>query len=345
MASSSVAIPILSGRAYHQLFFQGEGRSLAPVPSGTTTIEHFEIHRRDDFRYKCKDTIEANRLDFYLVFIVTGGEGIHTFGAETHYVRENMLCFIGPHTITSWQTTVPDHQGYFCAFSEDFFNADRADKGLLRSLPFFRVGGGASTLQLEPAQTRYFLELMQHMEADYQAGAAEHAPLLRAQLQLLLQRAYALYHHASPRAEQRHSAGVQLTNAFLALLDADFARLPLRQTTVAHYADRLHVSPNHLHDMVRAHTGRSAGAVVQALLVRTATAYLVGTAVPVAEVARLLGFASAAYFARFFRRHTGQSPSAVRAGGVVAGLGGFDSVESAGSSVKPTQPPGALSVL
>ncbi|RSK47503.1 helix-turn-helix domain-containing protein [Hymenobacter rigui] len=328
------AVPVLSGRAYHQLFFQGEGRSLAPVPSGSTTIEHFEIHRRDDFRYKCKDTIEANRLDFYLIFIVTGGEGVHTFGAETHYVRENMLCFIGPHTITSWQTTVPDHQGYFCAFSEDFFNVDRADKGLLRSLPFFRVGGGASTLPLTSEQTRYFLDLLQHMEADYLAGPAAHAALLRAQLQLLLQRAYALYQQVSPQAEQRHSAGVALTNAFLALLDEDLARLPVRQTSVAHFADRLHVSPNHLNDMVRAHTGRSAGAVVQGLLLRTATAYLVGTALPVAEVARLLGFASAAYFARFFRRHTGQSPSAVRASGPIVGELPSKSVKSAGSSVK-----------
>lgn len=333
--NTSTAIPVLSGRAYHQLFFQGGGRSLAAVPSGDSTIEHFEIHRRDDFRYKCKDTIAANRLDFYLVFIVTGGAGIHTFGAETHYVRENMLCFIGPHTITSWQTTVPDHQGYFCAFSEDFFNLDRADKGLLRSLPFFRVGGGASTLLLSPEHTRYFLELMRHMEADYLAGPATHGPLLRAQLQLLLQRAYALYRQTNPRAESRHSAGVALTNTFLALLDTELAHLPLRQATVAQYADRLHVSPNHLNDMVRTHTGRSAGALVQGLLLRTATAYLVGTALPVAEVARLLGFASAAYFARFFRRHTGQSPSAVRAAGPRAEVVPADSVKSADSSVEP----------
>jgi AraC family transcriptional activator of pobA len=175
------AIPRLSGQAYHQLYFQGEGRSLASVPSGSSTIEHFEIHRRDGFRYKCKDTIAANRIDFYLLFIVTGGEGIHTFGNERHYVRDNMLCFIGPHTITTWQTTVPDHQGYFCAFSEDFFNADRSDKMLLRSLPFFGVGGGASVLHLEPTQTQAVLRLMRDMEADYLIGQSNRTPLLRAQ--------------------------------------------------------------------------------------------------------------------------------------------------------------------
>ncbi|TGE22386.1 AraC family transcriptional regulator [Hymenobacter aquaticus] len=327
----SSAIPLLSGQVYHQLYFQGEGRSLNPLPSGSSTIEHFEIHRRDDFRYKCKDTIAANRIDFYLVFIVTGGEGVHTFGAEEHYVRENMLCFIGPHTITSWQTTVPDHQGYFCAFSEDFFNVDRTDKSLLRSLPFFRVAGGASVLPLRPEQTRYFLELMQHMEADYLAHSPARAPLLRTQLQLLLQRAYALYRETNPQAEQMHSAGVQLTNAFLALLDADMAGLrrgrPLRQTTVREYAERLHVSQNHLNDVVRAHTGRSAGTVLHDLLAKTAAMYLVSSALPVGEVARLLGFASAAYFTRFYRRHTGQTPSQTRRGGP-------KTVESATTSVE-----------
>lgn len=313
---SSLAIPQLSGQAYHRLFFQGEGRSLAPIPSGSSTIEHFEIHRRDDFRYKCKDTIEANRIDFYLVFIVTGGEGIHTFGDEQHYVRENMLCFIGPNTITTWQTTVPDHQGYFCAFSEDFFNADHANKALLRSLPFFRVGGGTSVLHLEPAQTQAMLRLLRDMEADYLSGQPDRAPLLRAQLHVFIQRAYVLYREAQPQAEQVHSAGLRMTNAFLALLDEDLATLrhngPFRQRSVRSYAERLHVSQNHLNDTVRHHTGRSAGTVVQDALAKTATMYLVSSLLSVSEIARLLDFGSATYFARFLRRHTGKSPSQVR---------------------------------
>ncbi|WP_022823682.1 helix-turn-helix domain-containing protein [Hymenobacter norwichensis] len=286
---SFVDIPRLSGQAYHQLYFQGEGRSLAPVPSGSSTIEHFEIHRRDDFRYKCKDTIAANRIDFYLIFIVTGGEGIHTFGDEQHYIKEDMLCFIGPNTITTWQTTVADHQGYFCAFSEDFFNADRADKTLLRSLPFFRVGGGASVLPLQPEQTRYFLRLMQDMETDYRSGQPDRSALLRAQLNLLIQRAYTFYRAGQPQAEQAHSAGLRITNAFLALLDEDLAALagnrPFRQHTVSEYAERLHVSQNHLNDTVRQHTGRSAGTIVHDALAKAATGYLVSSALSVGEIA------------------------------------------------------------
>ncbi|WP_019949542.1 AraC family transcriptional regulator [Hymenobacter aerophilus] len=327
---SFVAIPRLSGQAYHQLYFQGEGRSLAPVLSGSSTIEHFELHRRDDFRYKCKDTIEANRIDFYLIFIVTGGEGIHTFGDEQHYVRENMLCFIGPNTITTWQTTVADHQGYFCAFSEDFFNADRSEKALLRSLPFFRVGGGASVLHLQPEQTQYFLGLLRDMEADYLTGQSDRAPLLRAQLNVLIQRAYTCYRDAQPQAEQAHSAGLRITNAFLALLDDDLAVLrenrPFRQRSVSEYAERLHVSQNHLNDTVRQHTGRSAGAIVHDALAKTASMYLVSSALSVGEIARLLDFGSATYFARFYRRHTGHSPSQGRGGGA-------NSVESARDSV------------
>jgi AraC family transcriptional activator of pobA len=330
---SFVDIPRLSGQAYHQLYFQGEGRSLAPVPSGSSTIEHFEIHRRDDFRYKCKDTIEANRLDFYLIFIVTGGEGIHTFGDEQHYVRENMLCFIGPHTITTWQTTVADHQGYFCAFSEDFFNADRADKSLLRSLPFFRVGGGVSVLHLQPEQTRYFLRLMQDMEADYLTGQPDRAPLLRTQLNLLIQRAYTIYRDVLPHAAQAHSAGLRITNSFLALLDEDLARLataqPFRQHSVSEYAERMHVSQNHLNDTVRQYTGRSAGTIVHDALAKAATGYLVSSTLTIAEIAHRLDFGSATYFARFYRRHTGQSPSQVRSGRADAA----DSVESALLSV------------
>jgi AraC family transcriptional activator of pobA len=102
-----------------------------------------------------------------------------------------------------------------------------------------------------------------------------------------------------------------------------------QQRSVRDYAERLHVSQNHLNDTVRYHTGRSAGTIVHDALAKTATMYLVSSALTVRESARLLDFGSATYFARFLRRHTGQSPSQVRG----VGTSVADSVESAHTSV------------
>src|SRR5690349_1658377 len=107
-------IPILTRHAYGKSYFKQEHKGKAIA--GTESFRHFEINRRCIWR----NTIPAHRLDFYMVFLVTEGEGIHTFGANEHYIKRNMLCFVGPNMVSTWQSDDDVHQGFFCTFSDDF---------------------------------------------------------------------------------------------------------------------------------------------------------------------------------------------------------------------------------
>jgi AraC family transcriptional regulator, transcriptional activator of pobA len=90
------------------------------------------------------------------------------------------------------------------------------------------------------------------------------------------------------------------------------------------YADALGVTPAHLNRLIRAATGLSASAWLEARLFREARRLLAYTPMSVAEVGYRLGFTDPAYFSRAFRRHVGQPPTAWR-----AGIGGTDLPESA----------------
>ncbi len=83
---------------------------------------------------------------------------------------------------------------------------------------------------------------------------------------------------------------------------------------VADYARALHLSPRHLARIVRAGTGQPAHAVIETMRIREACRLLAYTRLPVASVGYAAGFEDPAYFARAFRRATGQSPTAYRAG-------------------------------
>ncbi len=82
---------------------------------------------------------------------------------------------------------------------------------------------------------------------------------------------------------------------------------------VAWYAERLHVSESSLNRLCQRASGRTAFEVVQDRLELEARRRLRYTAVPVGTLAVELGFDDQSYFARFFRRRTGSSPSAFRA--------------------------------
>ena len=115
-------IPLLKSNSYQQSYYSDDGNK--SQKGSSYPLQHFEI----DCRNKLQDAIKAHRLDFYLVFIVTGGEGVQLFGTQEYYLEKNMLCFVGPDMITSWRSQTDNHQGYTCSFSDDFFNLGREAK-------------------------------------------------------------------------------------------------------------------------------------------------------------------------------------------------------------------------
>lgn len=84
--------------------------------------------------------------------------------------------------------------------------------------------------------------------------------------------------------------------------------------TIARYAAEVGVSSDRLNTVVRRATGRSPLALIHARLVLEADALLDDSRLQVAEIAEELGFSDAAYFSRFYKRHTGNSPNGQRRG-------------------------------
>lgn len=107
---------------------------------------------------------------------------------------------------------------------------------------------------------------------------------------------------ALPRRAEQH------LGRFLALVEQHYRdHWPLSR-----YAGALGLSGVHLNAVCRQLVGTSALEIVHQRLLLEARRNLSFTQASVAEIADALGFADPAYFARFFRRGTGQSPLSYR---------------------------------
>ena len=81
---------------------------------------------------------------------------------------------------------------------------------------------------------------------------------------------------------------------------------------VPDYARELGITPVHLNRVCHAVVGKSALQVIQEHLAHEAKKYLIYTAYSVSEIAYLLEFEYPNYFAKFFKKQTGLSPTAFR---------------------------------
>lgn len=107
----------------------------------------------------------------------------------------------------------------------------------------------------------------------------------------------------------KRSAGDRLAQQFAALIPAQYAS----GAPMAAYAAQLGVTPTHLTRAVKSATGRTAAELLTERVVHAARRLLAETPHPARNIARHLGFRSAAYFTRFMRQHTGAAPSQLRA--------------------------------
>lgn len=121
---------------------------------------------------------------------------------------------------------------------------------------------------------------------------------------------YALFDGASAASIDRVKSGrttlrTQRVKRFL-------ERHACERLRLADIAAEVGVSPFTCQRQFKHETGRTPLGYLSELRLERAKAVLAGSSLPIDAVARSVGFDDAAYFAKFFRRHTGSAPSAFR---------------------------------
>lgn len=309
-------IPSFTTGTFKEGYFQESGTNNKMEIGLGNGAGHFEIHRREDYRYQCKEVIPAHRLEFFMVNLVTAGEGIKTIGAHEYYLKRGMFCFESPGKVTSWQAKADNHAGYFSVIGADFFEKHSQSADKLNNYPFFEVGA-CSALQLEEDHIPFFEGLMQALEAEFKGNNPYKADIIYAYLTILLKKLLALYTSASSQhLVQHNNAGVRLTKAFTRLFEKDFEALkqskPLTVHSLEEYASALHVSKNHLIDTVKSISGKPPGMLIHQRMAKEAGQLLIHTQMDIAEVAYLLNFETASYFTRFFKKYMDLTPTRYR---------------------------------
>ncbi len=250
-------------------------------------------------------TIRPHRHDdlVQLLFVAAGGGTLTLDGHEMPIVPPWLVAL--PPAVVHGFAFLPDTAGYVLTVSEDFLYAACAPNAALAT-------SVAQPLILNLPDGVFSDEIavmFRRIEAEFLGARLRRLDALGAFLRLLviaIDRACS----AAEVGELPHEAAAASYARFRVLLEARWREW----SGLEDYARALVTTPARLNAACRRTCGRTAGQLVRDRVVVEARRQLAYTTMTVSEIAYDLGFADPAYFSRWFRTRTGQTPRAYRGG-------------------------------
>ena len=258
---------------------------------------------RGEMRNADPDMLIPHRKDYYLFVLVRHGDSRHWVDSRSYTLQPDTFYFTVPHQVHVKEEPRP-MQGMILAFTREFVQLD--EHSPLLKLPILENRAGGHELRLSGGDVAYLEQVMRQLMQEYHGDNTWRTPMMGALLLQLMIRLSRLY--LDQFNEDRVAQEATLLKRFLALVGEHYVRLH----EVGEYASLLHVSPGHLSDIVKQQSGRTCIEHIQNQLLVEAKRRLLHTGLPVKEIGDELGFEDAAYFNRFFKRHTALTPLGYR---------------------------------
>ena len=251
------------------------------------------------------------------------------YGLYAIYLKENKGCKLSygrtPYdfdemTVTSFAPgqvvkVEPNPDVPFAKFTALVFHPDILNRTALgRHINRYEFFGYSSTeaLHLSAQEVEVFRGVLTMIEQELHRAIDKHTrELIVSNIELLLNYCLRFYDRQFiTREEINHS----VVKKFIELLDDYISTKALRDglPTVAYFADKCCLSSGYFGNLVRVETGRTAKDIISDHLLAHAKQLLNDEALTVTMISQHLGFEYPQHFVRFYKSHTGKTPSAYR---------------------------------
>ena len=256
-------------------------------------------------------------------------ECVMHYGLYAIYLKENKGCKLSygrtPYdfdgmTVTSFAPgqvvkVEPNPDVPFAKFTALVFHPDLLNRTALgRQMSRYEFFDYSSTeaLHLSVQEVEVFRGVITMIEQELHRAIDKHTrELIVSNIELLLNYCLRFYDRQFiTREEINHS----VVKRFMELLDDYISSKALREglPTVAYFADKCCLSSGYFGNLVRVETGRTAKDIIADRLLAHANQLLNDDTLTITMISERMGFDYPQHFVRFFKSHTGKTPSAYR---------------------------------
>lgn len=276
------------------------------------SISKFNIHAGFT-AYKC---ITVHKLEPLLeksykteggIFVLCSKGSLKTIINHTEYrIRANELIALPPESFVQLLTASDDVEIHAVMFSQQLIQNAGMGKNMMDK---FHIIGKHYVFPLAEVASMLYAEMFTFLSHLYkEIGENLSEAMSQSFLSLMLQGVSELCPEQAKLIETPGSRHFLQYRIFVRLVHADYAR----EHQVAHYARKMNMQPSALCRLVKKESGHTAMEIINQTLIMDAKTQLRTENTPVKDIALGLGFNNAAFFNKFFKKHTGVTPQMFR---------------------------------
>ncbi|MEL7006307.1 MAG: AraC family transcriptional regulator, partial [Bacteroidota bacterium] len=162
-------------------------------------------------------------------------------------------------------------------------------------------------LPLKPSKRAFILSIIEKIYLNYNCSDENGSDFTKAYFKVLLLEIRKLYFEETKAGFLTDNSS-NLVARFISLLEKNCTR----KMGVESYAEQLNVSPRHLSDLIKKHTGKTALHHIQERLMSEAKSILIQTNWSISEVSYQLSFKDPSHFGKLFKSYHGITPQMYR---------------------------------
>lgn len=280
---------------------------------------HLNRHRPDRPQFALHDLNEYLKTNqcqatkphihsFYQIIWFKKGMGKHTVDFNTYDVFDNAVFFVAPNQVHCFDQHT-DYKGVLLHFNQLFLIQDQSPLHFLLNCylfndPFQQHSCHIGT-EIDGILDKCVSQMKDELENEETFGKEMILSNCLKSFLIQIQRSKNRFEHAShPFSPILDEKREQLMK-FISLVDENYKK----GNSVSEYAQMLHISSRTLSDLTQQQLNKTPSQMIKERIILESQRLLLYSNLNINQVGYRLGFQDASYFVKFFKKHTGVSPS------------------------------------
>ena len=249
--------------------------------------------------------IQALRRQFNLIYLLLDGKHDIHLGADYRWLKPNDLVIV-PETFLYASSHVSNCKGYCIHFKTEYIQP-LLKGGFKDEFTFFQLDV-PHIINITNEESELVQQAFKDIIAEYDRFSPEKDYLLRNYIYILLLRIREIYRPYARKINDSTTRSMKIASQFKHLVEKECMNI----RSVQQYAKWLYITPKHLSEVIKEHTGKSPRDLINDMIFLESKVLLGSTDKTITEIAQMLHFEDQSHFSHFIKKQSGCTPVELR---------------------------------